>query len=109
VVWGWLIDNWSWANGEAVLRSGKPLLDLSVRDMMYAGFRLFIDWACMTQEQKAQVDSIHRYFRDRETEYETGELVLPGWAQVGNVAAQYGLNDGADPFASPSDTDHPQG
>lgn len=33
-----------------------------------------------------------------ETEYETGAPVLPGWASVGNVAAQYNIND-ADPFA----------
>lgn len=101
MVWGWLIDNWSWANGEAILRSRQSLLDLSVRDMAYVGFRLFSDWSCMSEAEKNQMDNINRYFRDREQEYETGELVLPGWAAVGDAASRYGApsDDGADPFA----------
>lgn len=104
MVWSWLIDNWYWANGESVLRSGRSLLDLSARDMSYAAFRLFADWACLDQNSKSQIDSIHRYFRDKETEYETGELVLPGWAALGDVASRYGApDDGADPFTTPPD------
>jgi hypothetical protein len=37
-----------------------------------------------------------------ETEYETGVPVLPGWASIGNVASQYGIDD-ADPLAPPPD------
>jgi hypothetical protein len=53
-----------------------------------------------------QVESINKHFRDREIEYETGEPVLPGWASIGNVAAQYGMDD-ADPFATPTDSQLP--
>ena len=47
-------------------------------------------WACLGQEQQDQVEKINAYFRNAETEYETGEMVLPGWASIGNAAAQYG-------------------
>lgn len=47
-----------------------------------------------------QMQNVYRFFRDKETEFETGELVLPGWAGIGNAAARYGADDGADPFAS---------
>lgn len=59
------------------------------------------DWFCLEEAKSKQVEHIYRYFRDRETEFETGELVLPGWAAIGNVAAQYGQADDADPFAPP--------
>lgn len=49
-----------------------------------------------------QVEAINKHFRDREIEYETGEPVLPGWASIGNVAAQYGADD-SDPFAAAPD------
>lgn len=49
-----------------------------------------------------RVNYVFGHFRDKETEYETGEPVLPSWASVGNVAAQYQA-DGADPFAASSD------
>jgi hypothetical protein len=67
-----------------------------------AAYCLFIAWACQTQEQKEQTDRINKYFRDMETEYETGVPVLPGWASIGNVASQYGIDD-ADPLAPPPD------
>lgn len=105
MVWRWLIDNWSWANGESILRSGTPLLDLDLplSDFVDAVFRLFVLWASLDEASQAQYERIIKHFRDFETEYETGELVLPGWASLGNVASQYG-SDGADPFASPATT-----
>jgi hypothetical protein len=57
----------------------------------------------MDQFQLQQMETISKHFRDMETQYETGELVLPGWASQGDVASQYGIRDGADPFASPAD------
>lgn len=56
----------------------------------------------MDESQRAQVEGVEKFFRDMESEYETGVPVLPGWASVGNVAAQYGLDD--DPFATIADT-----
>lgn len=50
-----------------------------------------------------QVQKINKHFRDLEAEYETGEPVLPDWAALGDVAAQYGTGDGADPFAVPEE------
>lgn len=46
------------------------------------------------------MERIDKYFRDLETEYETGIPVLPGWAAIGDVASQYGVDDGADPFST---------
>lgn len=55
-------------------------------------------WFCQDKEIVEQTERIERYYRDKETEYETGELVLPAWAGLGNVAALYGDDDGASPF-----------
>lgn len=77
---------------------------MDVRDLLDVAYSLFTEWSCLHQSQVEQIESINRYFRDRETEYETGELVLPGWASVGNAAAQYGPADAADPFATAPDT-----
>lgn len=100
------MDHWSWANGEAVLRSGNSLLGLPLRDLVDASYRLMTIWACLDEDQQKQIERINTHFRDMETEYETGEQILPGWASIGNVAAQYG-NDGADPFtdAAPAPVD----
>lgn len=98
MLWGWLIDNWSWANGESILRSGRSLLDMTVRDLVDSAFRLLVDWSCMGHAQMKQYEAINKHFRDAEIEYETGVPVLPGWAALGNVAAQYGMDD--DPFAT---------
>lgn len=89
------MDNWSWANGEAILRSGNSLLGLPLRDLVDATYRLMTIWACQDQAQQNQVEKINAHFRDLETEYETGEPVLPSWASVGDVAARYG--DGSSP------------
>jgi hypothetical protein len=95
-----LIDNWSWANGEAILRSGNSLLGLPLRDLVDATYRLMTIWACQDEAQRAQIDRIDKHFRDREEEYETGIPVLPGWASIGDVASRYGVDDGADPFST---------
>lgn len=58
--------------------------------MTDAAYRLMILWHCQDEEQLKTVERVESYFRDREIEYETGELVLPGWASIGNAAAQYG-------------------
>jgi hypothetical protein len=76
------------------------LLGLPLRDLVDAAYRLFTIWCCQTHQEKEQLDRIDKHFRDAETEWETGVPVLPGWAALGNVAAQYGLDD-ADPFATP--------
>jgi hypothetical protein len=85
------------------------LLDLPLRDLVDAAFALLIEWSSHPPKEIERLDAIFRYFRDKETEYETGEPVLPGWASIGNVAAHFG-DDGADPFASdptPPPTDDP--
>lgn len=76
------------------------LRDIPAVDVVDIGFSLFTKWSTMTPQELERLNRVFGYFRDRETEYETGELVLPGWASIGNVAAQYG-DDGASPFASP--------
>lgn len=73
------------------------MLDLPVRDLVDATHRLMVLWYCQDEELVKQTEKIERYYRDRESEYETGELVLPGWASLGNVADQYG-SDGSSPF-----------
>jgi hypothetical protein len=73
-------------------------LDLPLRDLVDVAYRLLLLWACQDQAAQRQAEAIHKHFRDLETEYETGMPVLPGWAALGNVAANYGLDD-ADPFA----------
>lgn len=69
-------------------------------------YRLLTLWACQDQAQREQVERIDKHFRDLESEYETGVPVLPGWASIGNVASQYGLDD--DPFATPPDVPLPE-
>lgn len=64
---------------------------------MDATYRLFTIWSTQTQQQLEQTERIDKHFRDMEQEYETGIPVLPGWASIGNAAAQYG---GDDPFAT---------
>lgn len=98
-MWRWLIDHWAWANGETILRLGRPLLSLTLRELTDVGFRLYADWLAMDAHQMKAYETLRDYFHDKEREFETGELVLPDWASVGNVAAQYG-DDGADPFAA---------
>lgn len=49
-----------------------------------------------------RLNSVHQYFRNKETEYETGEPVLPTWASIGDVASRYGT-DGASPFDAPTE------
>jgi hypothetical protein len=85
-----------------MLRSGNSLLGLPIRDLVDTAFRLFVEWHSMTEQQMDRYNNILRYFRDRETEFETGEIVLPSWASIGNVAANYGA-DVADPFAAPTE------
>ena len=53
-------------------------------------------WYSQDEMQTAETKRVEKFFLDRETEYETGELVLPGWASVGNVASQFG--DDESPF-----------
>lgn len=99
-MWGWLIDNWAWANGEYINSTGSSLLTLPIRDLVDAAFRLMIKWATARQDPHDRTDYITTYFRDRETEWETGMPVLPGWAALGDVSSQFGVNDGASPFDS---------
>ncbi len=75
------------------------MLDLPLRDLVDVAFRLFVLFASQDPAHEDVYSQITRHFRDKETEYETGELVLPGWAGIGNVASQFGLDD-SDPFAS---------
>jgi hypothetical protein len=84
------------------------LRELPLRDLVDAAFRLMNLWACQDQAQRDQMERIDKYFRDRETEYETGIPVLPGWASIGDVAARYGVDDGADPFDTPVDIPEPE-
>lgn len=78
-------------------------MSLPLRDLVDVGFRLFALWYTMDGFQSKQMDIINKHFRDLETQYETGELVLPGWATIGDAAARYGTSDGSDPFATPPD------
>ncbi len=80
---------------------------MDLRDLVDVTYRLFAEWYTQDEFHMSQMDTIARHFRDLETQYETGELVLPGWASIGNAAAQYGKDDGADPFASPTDPEPP--
>jgi len=73
-----------------MLRTGRSLRDTPSNDLVDITFSLFAEWSCMEHAQVKQMESINRYFRDKETEAETGIPVLPGWASIGNVAAQYG-------------------
>lgn len=70
------------------MRSGKSLLDLPLRDLVDVGFRLMTIWYSQDAAQIEQVEKVIKFFRDRETEFETGELVLPGWAAIGDAAAR---------------------
>lgn len=74
-------------------------MDLPLRDLTDAAFRLLVTWSSYTPQEMDRINAVFGYFRDREIEYETGEIVLPSWASIGNVAAHYG-EDGADPFAT---------
>lgn len=65
---------------------------------MDAAYHLLITWACQDQGVHKQAEAINAHFRDRETEFETGVPVLPGWAAIGDVASRYGVDDGASPF-----------
>lgn len=71
-----------------------------MRDLVDVTFRLMVKWLSQTPHEMDRLQQIFRYFHDREVEYETGIPVLPGWASIGNAAAQYG-NDDLDPFAPP--------
>jgi hypothetical protein len=75
---------------------------LPVRDLVDAAFRLLAEWSAMSPQEMDRLNGVYAYFRDRETEFETGEIVLPSWASIGDVASRYGT-DGADPFADPTD------
>lgn len=72
------------------------MLDLPLRDMTDAAYRLMVLWFSQEEDQIKQAERVEKHFRDRETEFETGIPVLPGWAGIGDVQARYG--DGASPF-----------
>lgn len=82
------------------------MLELPLSELVDATYRLLTIWACQDQAQREQLDRIEKHFRDLESEYETGVPVLPGWASIGNVASQYGLDE--DPFATPPPDVPPQ-
>jgi hypothetical protein len=101
----WLIDNWSWANGEFLRSSGTSLLNLDTRDLVDAAFRLLIVWGTARNTPGDHTDHYSTFFRDKETEWETGMPVLPGWAALGDVSSQFGVpDDGADPFGASEPT-----
>lgn len=79
-----------------------------MRDMVDAAFRLLVIWSSQTQHEMDRLNAVFGYFRDRETEYETGEPVLPSWASIGNVVAHYGADD-SDPFATAPEQLPPDG
>lgn len=54
-------------------------------------------WYNQEEQQLENAERFEKHFRDREIEYETGELVMPGWTSIGDVGARYG-GDEASPF-----------
>jgi hypothetical protein len=74
------VQNWSWANGQFLMQTGRNLRSLTARELYDVGYYLMRSDLPTEDEAKAR-EKIDQAIRDKMYESETGMPAVAQWMQ----------------------------